>query len=313
MTSTADDGADPVDLLVVGAGPAGVAAAVMAASLRMRVTLVEAVAVGSKVAAIGALENVPGGWTTGPQLAEALVADVARQRESGRVTLVQGRATAVKGYDDRAEVALADGQLFTAATVVVATGVTTLTPWDVDWVEAAEALHTSPLWRSTPEEVAAREVVVLGADRPLGTWLRAHPHADARFRVLHPAHDTYKTAEVEDDPRVRFDLVERVEIAARRGGGYDITAYAPDGTSHPTITADALLANLGSKPAALPGLVTGPDGYCPPHAQHPRVLVAGDLKGARMQRIAVALGDGGRAALTPYYGSLGTAPGLFRP
>ncbi|MFG2149051.1 FAD-dependent oxidoreductase [Streptomyces sp. NPDC048696] len=308
MTSTADAAADPVDLLVVGAGPAGVAAALMAASLRMRVTLVEAAGVGSKVAEIGALENVPGGWTTGPQLAEAFAADIARHRESGRLTLVRARATAVTGYDARAEVALEDGELLTAASVVVATGVTTLTPQDVDWVEVrGEVPRVPPLWRAAPEEVAAREVVVLGADRPLGTWLRAHPHTDTRFRVLHPAHDTYKTAEVAEDRRVRFDLVERVRIAPRPGGGYDIAAHHPDGTSH-RATADALLANLGSKPAALDGLVTGPDGYCPPDAQHPRVLVAGDLKGARMQRIAVALGDGGRAALTPYYGSLGTTP-----
>ncbi|MFI0915333.1 hypothetical protein [Streptomyces abikoensis] len=63
----------------------------------------------------------------------------------------------------------------------------------------------------------------------------------------------------------------------------------------------AVLCNLGSKPAVVPGLVVGTEGYCPPDQQHPRVLVAGDLKGARMQRIAVAMGDGARAALEPYY------------
>ncbi|GGP34150.1 hypothetical protein GCM10010214_02990 [Streptomyces abikoensis] len=40
--------------------------------------------------------------------------------------------------------------------------------------------------------------------------------------------------------------------------------------------------------------------YCPPDEQHPRILVAGDLKGPWMQRIAVAMGDGARGALEPY-------------
>ncbi|MFI1104334.1 FAD-dependent oxidoreductase [Streptomyces melanogenes] len=309
MTSIAPNGIEPVDLLVVGAGPAGVAAAVMAAGLRMRVTLVEAVAVGSKVASIGALENVPGAWTTGPQLAAAFAADIASHQDSGRLTVVQGRATTVTGHRDRAEVSLADGSLLTAATVVVATGVTAPALRDVAWIEATGAAQVPPLWRATPEELEAREVVVLGADRPLGTWLRAHPRTDTRLRVLHPAHDSYKTAEVADDSRVRCELVDRVETAARPGGGYDVIAYHPDGTSR-AVRADVLLGNLGSRPSALTGLVVGPDGYCPPEAQHTRVLVAGDLKGARMQRIAVALGDGGRAALIPYYRSLedGFAP-----
>ncbi|GAA0592818.1 FAD-dependent oxidoreductase [Streptomyces crystallinus] len=303
MTSIAPTGIEPIDLLVVGAGPAGVAAAVMAASVRMRVTLVEAVAVGSKVAAIGALENVPGAWSTGPQLAAAFAADIARHQGAGRLTVVQGRAVSVMGHHDRAEVALDDGSLLTAAAVVVATGVTTLTLQDVDWIEGAEGLPAPPLERATPEAFAAREVAVLGADRPLGTWLRAHPRTDTRLRVLHPARDSYKTAEVADDSRVRFELVDRVGIAARPGGGYDVTAYDPGGASR-SARADALFVNLGSKPSALTGLAVGPDGYCPPEGQHPRVLVAGDLKGARMQRIAVALGDGSRAALIPYYRSL---------
>ncbi|MFD9794590.1 oxidoreductase [Streptomyces sp. NPDC059070] len=304
MTSTPGSGAGrPVDLLVVGAGPAGVAAAMMAAGLRMRVTVVEADAIGSKVAAIGALENVPGGWTTGPELAAALAGDLDRHRGSGRLALVHGRATGVTAHGDRAEVTLADGRLLVGAAVVVATGVTMLTTDDVSWVEAAEGSRTAPLWRAAPERVAGREVAVLGADRPLGTWLRAHPSTTARFHVLHPASDGYKTEEVADDDRVRLHPVERAAIALLPGGAHRVTAFHRDGTGC-RLDADVVLTNLGSRPAAPKGLAADADGYCPQEMQHPRVLVAGDLKGARMQRIAVAIGDGARAALTPYYGSL---------
>jgi thioredoxin reductase len=46
-------------LLIVGAGPAGVATGVMASSLRMTTAIVEAEQVGSKPLAIVALENAP--------------------------------------------------------------------------------------------------------------------------------------------------------------------------------------------------------------------------------------------------------------
>ncbi|WP_438296193.1 FAD/NAD(P)-binding protein [Streptomyces sp. HUAS TT7] len=288
------------DLLVAGAGPAGVAAAVMASSLRMTTIVVEAVAVGSKVAAIGALENVPGGWTTGAALAEALASDLARHQAAGRVTVLAGRAVRVAGHDDRAEVVLNDGRVLTAGAVVVATGVATLGVEDVAWIEAPADLTAPPLWRAGPEDLADRHGMVLGADRPLGTWLRAHPDTATHLDVLYPVADAYKTDEVVDEARVRLDLVERVAVAAIPGDRFRITAYHPAGGSH-TFTTDRVLSNMGSKPAALDGLVVAADGYCPPELQHPRVLVAGDLKGARLQRIAVAMGDGSRSGLLPYY------------
>ncbi|MFG2177413.1 FAD-dependent oxidoreductase [Streptomyces abikoensis] len=286
------------DLLVVGAGPAGVAAAVMASSLRMTCVVVEAEQVGAKLRSIGALENVPGGWSTGTALAGALAGDLARHQELGRVSMLSGRAVRVAGHDGRAEVALDDGRVLTASAVVVATGVTALAPKDVPWAEAPST-GCLPLWRSTAEDLEGRRVVILGADRPLGTWLRAHPQAMVHFDVLFPEADRYKTDEVADDPRLRLDLVDRVTVALVPKG-LRITAWHPASGTH-TFVVDTVLGNMGSKPAAVPGLVVGADGYCPPDKQHPRVLVAGDLKGARMQRIAVAMGDGARAALEPYY------------
>lgn len=292
-------GVGDADLLVVGAGPAGVAAAVMAASLRMKTVVVEAEQVGVKLRAIGALENVPGGWSTGTALAEALAADLVRHRELGRVGVLSGRAVRVTGLPDRAEVTLEDGRVLAAAAVVVATGVSTLAPDGVAWVDAPEGRRLPPLWRVAAEDLEGGRVVVLGADRPLGTWLRAHPRAAVDCDVLFPAGDRYKTDEVRDDPRIRLHLVDRVTVAPAPEG-FRITAWYPGGGAR-AFAADSVLTNMGSQPAALPGLAVGPDGYCPPDEQHPRVLVAGDLKGARMQRIAVAMGDGSRAALAWYY------------
>ncbi|WP_171167888.1 oxidoreductase [Streptomyces sp. I05A-00742] len=291
------------DLLVVGAGPAGVAAAVMASSLRMRCVVVEAERVGAKLRTIGALENVPGGWSTGTALAEAFAGDLARHRERGCLSVLSGRAVRVAGHDDRAEVVLADGRVLAASAAVVATGVTALAPEDAAWVEAREAGVLSPLWRAAASGLEGRRVVVLGADRPLGTWLRAHPRASVRFDVLFPEADRYKTDEVADDPRLRLHLVEWAGVAPDPEG-FRVSVRRPGGGADAFVVG-TVLGNLGSRPAVVPGLVVGADGYCPPGGQHARVFVAGDLKGARMQRIAVAMGDGSRAALEPYYWARG--------
>lgn len=292
------------DLLVIGAGPAGVAAAVMASSLRMKTVVVEAEQVGAKLRAIGAMENVPGAWSTGAALADALASDLARHQELGRVSVLSGRAVRVAGHDDHAEVALEDGRVLTAPAIVVATGVTTLTPGDVAWIEAPESRWVPPLWREAADDLEGRRVAVLGADRSLGTWLRAHPQATVYLDVLYPEADRYKTDEVADEQRIRLELVDRVAVTPVQDG-FRISTWHPGGGGVHTFVVDTVLSNMGSKPAALPGLITGTDGYCPPGEQHPRLLVAGDLKSARMQRIAVAIGDGGRASLIPYYEAQG--------
>ncbi|MGK5545703.1 FAD-dependent oxidoreductase [Streptomyces sp. URMC 127] len=291
------------NLLIVGAGPAGVAAAVMAGSLGMRSTLIEAGQVGGKLHHIGALENMPGNWQTGPALADALAADIARITQSARCRLLRGRAVRVDGHDHHVEVVLDDGQVLTAAAAVVATGVTTLAPQHTDWVTVPEGLWAPPLWRACPEDLHG-VTYVIGADRPLGTWLRAHPHVQCTLNVLCPPEDDYKAAEVATDARVRLLPISRVVITEARHsqGSWEICAESRSGEQTGYV-ASTVLNNLGNRPSALEGLMQGSDGYCPPDQQHPRVLIAGDLRSARFQRIITAQGSGAQAALTRYYGT----------
>ncbi|MGW2890553.1 FAD-dependent oxidoreductase [Streptomyces griseoruber] len=300
------------DMLVVGAGPAGVAAALMAASLNLRVIVVESGPVGGKLHRVSALENVSGNWSTGPQLAEALAADLQRLQKAGRCRVVQGHAVKTSGHDDRAELALADGRVFTSASIVVATGVTELTPSDLQWVSAPTDFSASPLWRATPQELTGR-TYVLGADRPLGTWLRAHPDSTTTLHVLCPPADRYKAAEVEDDGRIRLVPVSHAAISRPAyGDGWTVEVKGHDGIKT-VYAATSVLNNLGSKPAGVAGLVSGEDGYCPPNQQHRRIRVAGDLRSARFQRIATAQGSGAEAVLGCYYETaLRTAKGAAR-
>jgi thioredoxin reductase (NADPH)/alkyl hydroperoxide reductase subunit F len=272
----------------------------MAASLNLRTTVVEVGPVGGKLHRIGALENVPGSWSTGPQLAEALAADLVRLEKAGRCTVLQGLAARVSGRDDRAELILDDGRVLTAEFIVVATGVTDLAPSDATWITASAEFSAPPLWRATPQDLTAR-TYVLGADRPLGTWLRAHPDAPTTLHVLCPPADAYKAAEVEADSRVRLVPISHATITKHPyGGGWTVEVAGHDGAK--TIyAATSVLNNLGNKPASVAGLVSADDGYCPPGEQHRRIRIAGDLRSARYQRISTAQGSGAEAVLAYYY------------
>ncbi|GLX47770.1 hypothetical protein Shyhy01_07200 [Streptomyces hygroscopicus subsp. hygroscopicus] len=79
------------------------------------------------------------------------------------------------------------------------------------------------------------------------------------FNVLFPEADQYKTDEVADEQRIRLDLVAVAPVT----DGFRITASHPGGGAH-TFVVDTVLSNMASRPAALPGLITRADGYCPP-------------------------------------------------
>nr|WP_043491291.1 FAD-dependent oxidoreductase [Streptomyces bingchenggensis] len=331
-TSAVNATAVEADLIVVGGGPAGCAAAVMAAGLGMRSVLVDpGEALCRTLERIPVLGNVLG-FSTGPALAAAITADVARS-DLCRVELGR-RAVRIGAYEDRVEVvtvpmeASGSGLLLTAPYAVVATGVGPLRPEDVGWIDGGEGLALPPLWEADPAALTGRTALVLGADRPLGTLLRAHPGLDSRFIVACPPGDAYKAEEIAEDPRVELVPVRHLTLAPRLPGEPPVpkappvpeaplTAEAPPTAEMPltaevltvdggrrTLTGHRGFRNLGSGPTPPGGdLSADASGYCPPSRQHPRVFTAGDLRSARFQRIATAMGSGSEAALSAYYAS----------
>jgi thioredoxin reductase (NADPH)/alkyl hydroperoxide reductase subunit F len=276
------------DLLIIGGGPAGCAAALTAAGVGMRSVLIERdVVLCRKLYSIPALNNVLGGFRTGPDLATTIAADLAAN------PLCQIRTghdvAAITPGDDEVTVTLNDGTLHTAPYAVLATGVGPRQPADADWIEAPAGLRLPPLWEADPAKAEGRTWLVVGVDRPLGTFLRAHPGLDVTLLVPHPAADAYKAEEVAADPRVTLLPTSRLTLTTA------LTAE-PGG-----LRGDAAFANIGSAPTAPAGAVHGTDGYCPPDLQHPRLFVAGDLRAAQYQRIMTASGSGAEAALRAYY------------
>ncbi|MFC9397490.1 FAD-dependent oxidoreductase [Streptomyces sp. NPDC057027] len=287
------------DLIIIGGGPAGCAAARMAASVGMSSILVEPDRLCRNLYRIPALNNVLGGYTSGPELADSIVAEL-KSTELCRLELGR-RVTDLRVDEVRVTITVDTGARLTAPYTVVATGVGPLQPHDVAWVSAPSGLTLPPLWQAEADDAEGRSLLVLGGDRPIGTFLRAHPTTGTRLLVAYPAADAYKIEEVREDPRVALFPVEYLSLSATEGTAVSAEAVSQDGARQ-TITADAVYLSIGNAPTAPSGdLVRGVDGYCPPTDQHPRVIVAGDLRSARFQRIMTALGSGSEAALHAYY------------
>ena len=294
------------DLVIVGGGPAGCAAAVMAAGVGLRSVLVEPTALGHTLHRIPALNNVLG-FSSGPAYADALAADVRRAAHCE--VLLGERADRLDPADDQVAVRLAgSGRTVTGRFAVVATGVRDARLGEADWITGGDRRFAA-LWTvDTPDDTAAerlggRTVLVLGADRPLGTFLRSHPGIPLQLVVPYPEADDYKADEVRDDPRVTLVPVRSLTLSDRPDGRTLVQATTSDGRTEVWQQADDdVFLNLGCRPSVLPGLrVDSADGYCPTGLQHPRVLTAGDLRSARAQRIMTATGSGSEAALHAYY------------
>jgi thioredoxin reductase (NADPH)/alkyl hydroperoxide reductase subunit F len=271
----------------------------MAASVGMRSVLVEADALCGKLRYIAAVNNVVGGHTSGLQLAAAIAEDVARA-ELCEVDLGT-RVTEVRAYDDHVAVTTDAGRTVNAPYAVVATGVGPVPVSTAAWLTVAAGSDLPTLWGAESPGTEAGSVLVLGADRPLGTFLRAHPSLDATVVVAYPPEDDYKVDEVLGDSRIT--LLPVAELSVRGEGASAFAAEWVDREGRPGArAADAVYVNLGSAPVAPPGdLMPDPSGYCPPERQHPRILTAGDLRSARYQRIMAATGSGSEAALRAYY------------
>lgn len=274
------------DLVIVGGGPAGCAAAVMAASVGLSSTIIEPrERLGGALWHIAATDNVLGGHRTGPSFGAAVLADVERAAPQ----VVRGEATGVEASDKSVSVTLANGERVTGQHVVVAAGVKPVQPQDAPWITSTTPLALPPLTDADPTNVAGQTWLVLGADRPLGTFLRANPDLDVALLVPHPPSDVYKTEEVARDPRVTLLPV-------------DVLALNAEGVAQPgDLRGDQTFTNVGVAPVALDGLVRDTDGYCPVGDQHSRVHIAGDLRSARGQRVQTAMGSGAEAALNAYY------------
>ena len=119
------------DLIIIGAGPAGLTAAQYGARSNLKVLVIEQLSAGGQALLIDVLENYPGNVSqkdaagveiSGPKSGYEFAMDLQRQAESFGAVIKSGVVTLLKKESSRFIVSMADGSEMSAVSVIIAAG-----------------------------------------------------------------------------------------------------------------------------------------------------------------------------------------------
>ncbi len=313
------DGSTLVDVVVIGAGPAGLSTAVYAASEGLRTVVVEPLAMGGQAGTSSLIRNYLGfpRGVSGNHLASSAY----QQAWSFGATFVWSRrVVGLTSSDGQHLVRLSDGSTLRTRAVVVATGA----EWRRLDVPSLEALQGRGLFYgaavSEARAMAGKRVLVVGGGNSAGQAAVHLAHYAEQVTVLvrrelAETMSDYLIREIDDAPNI--DVRVRVQVVDGSGGPVleSVVVEDLDSGSRETIPADALFVLIGSRPATeclgdevakdRAGFVmTGPDlEGCSPgwpldrpplllESSLPGVFAAGDVRHGSVKRVASAVGAG---------------------
>jgi thioredoxin reductase (NADPH) len=312
---------DTCDLAIVGAGPAGLTAAVYAASEGLDTVLLEARVSGGQAGTSPLIRNYPG-------FPHGINGGVLMQRTCEQAWLMGAnivfaqRATALDWRGDDRIVHLSDGSALSARAVVIATGI----EWRRLGVPALEALLGVGVYygASVSESRAMQDqnVFIVGAGNSAGqAALHLAKYACSvtllvRGYSLAKSMSSYLIREIESTPNVVIRYRTEVIDGAGDGSLESITLADRASNTAREVPAAALFIMIGGEPHTqwLPGeiardaqgyIVTGRGLLEDPSVdwQHgrepltletslPGVFAAGDVRHAFTKRVASAVGEG---------------------
>jgi thioredoxin reductase (NADPH) len=305
------------DLLVVGAGPGGLAAAVYGGSEGLETVLLDAVATGGQAATTSRIENYLGfpAGVSGPELAER--ATLQAEKFGVRIT-VPAEAVGLERRDGHHVVRLAGGAELSARSVVIATGVH-YRRLPVDRMEEFEP-H-SVYYAATVMEArmcAGDPVAIVGGGNSAGqaTLFLARYAAGVTLIVRHDDlgrdMSRYLADRIEGAPGIEVLLETDVrELCGERTLDGVVVEHRRTGERR-TVPAKALFVFVGNQPRTgwLEGavtlddggyVVTGPAAGTPEHEPLPLetssagVFAVGDVRSRSVGRVASAVGEGAMA------------------
>jgi len=314
---------DLYDLVIVGAGPAGLAAAVYGASEGMRTLLVDRHAPGGQAGSSSRIENYLGfpAGVSGSDLARRAITQAQRL---GAEFLAPVEVTGISIEAGYKRLTFADGRQLVTRTMLAATGMIYRehpAPGIAD--HAGAGVYYGAATTEAPAFTGRRVVVVGGGNSAGQGAMYLSRYAKEVLIVvrrddLRETMSHYLIDQIQKSPNIR--IVPRTEIASVEGNGHVervALASVPDGACR-TEEVDALFVFIGTRPQTdwLPPdvlrdgkgfIVTGRDlmaaeAYASVWKESrepllletsvPGVFAAGDVRAGAMNRVASAVGEG---------------------
>jgi thioredoxin reductase (NADPH) len=317
------------DVVIVGAGPAGLAAAVYAASEGLDTLIVEGEAVGGQAGTSALIRNYLG-FPSGVGGAELASRAAEQAWLFGATFLFMRRVTGLRRAGDEIVVNLSCGQDITAKAVIIATGAS----YRRLGVPSLEALSGSGVFYgaavSEARAMRGQEVYVVGAGNSAGqAALHLAKYASrvtlvARGGSLKTSMSRYLIREIENARNVAVSLRTRVVDGGGRGRLENLILEDTVSGITENVPAAGLFVLIGAEPHTgwLPDeitrdeygyVVTGKDfsrhGY--PHrgwhverlplmleTSMPGVFAVGDVRRGSVKRVSSAVGEGSIAIQT---------------
>jgi thioredoxin reductase (NADPH) len=299
---------EEVDLLVVGAGPAGLAASVYGASEGLDTLIVESTALGGQAGSSRRIENYLG-FPAGISGTELTSRAVSQARKFGARPATPFRAVSLEPGDGRHLVRLEEGHEIAARAVVLATGADYRR---LPLGDLADYEGVSVFYAAGPPEAqlcGASRVAVVGGGNSAGqaaVWLA---RGGGLVTLLHRRADLHETMSdylIRELDRYGVAVRDRSEIAALHGTQGQLEAVTLK--SGERLPFSFLFFFLGAQPCTEwldDAVARAADGFvltgAPAGADHlletsvPGIFAAGDVRSGSTKRCAAAVGEGSMA------------------
>ena len=299
------------DVVIVGGGPAGVAAGVYAGAEGLSALVVEDIAIGGQAGTSSRIENYMG-FPTGISGADLVWRGEIQAMKFGTRFLLPRRATKLERLPDGEFcTTFDDGRRIRAGAVVVATGVQ-YRPLQLERFDEFEGAGI--FYAATENEARfckGAEAIVIGGGNSAGqaamhlSRSAAHVRLLVRGKSLATSMSNYLSSRLEADPAITIEY--GAEVVALHGTGKldGVTIRDRDSGTDRTIPICAMFVMVGAAPNTnwLKGMVdldangfvlTGEaaDAHSPYATSQPGIFAVGDVRAGSVKRVASAVGEG---------------------
>jgi thioredoxin reductase (NADPH) len=310
------------DVVVVGAGPAGLAASVYAASEGLRTLTVDAVAVGGQAATSSRIENYLG-FPTGISGGELTSRAAIQAQKFGAVITSPCGVSTLEEVAGHLVATLTDGTQVGGRAMVAATGA----HYRRLPVDGLERFEMAGVYYAATElearECGERPIVVVGGGNSAGQAAmflaeRASSVCVVVRRALDETMSSYLVQRIEAHPRIQVHTGATIAALDGEATLERVTVAMPDG--HRDVDCTALFSFIGAEPnsawlrdvavdehgfvltdRALDDASLG-DAWCAMgrrplafETSRPGLFAVGDLRAGSTKRVAAAVGEGSAA------------------